>query len=709
MPVAFAFTSVRTGRDDHSPRWANSESVSAQSPRGAAASNARRVVVATSSAEWEVSRIRNRAPAAIPSGFPVSNFVYCCVGKPFANELSRLSAPIDWACQHDIESIRRFFDKAQGQPLYAVGVGGSFTAARFAALLHSRRSGFAVAQTTLEFCTGQTNLREAHVVLFTGGGSNRDILSAFNCAIANEARSVFVVCASVESPIAARVQRYWHTEIAEFELATGRDGFLATNSLLATCVLLARAFGAKGDAIGFSTHAALAAEKSAIKLVAEGRDELVVLAAGWGTSAGVDLESKCSEAALASVMLSDYRHFAHGRHVWLAKRPQSTAVVALISRGEREIFQRTLAFIPRPVPVVQLTASSGDPVATIGLLCQVFSFVAGLGKALGRDPGRPGVPAFGRRLYHLNVQRKFPTAAISRAAVEAIACERKRIVGGEDPGWRQKYRRFLDSLHHTHFSAVVFDFDGTLCGARDRFTGVTEALHTPLMRLLRGGVRLVIATGRGDSCREALRGIIPSKYWRGVLVGYHNGSDVATLADDTVPRSDEASVEPLVKLSAGLKRRKITKYCDLRLHRWQLTIKPKWAEYAKHVAQGVEELIAADGLALRMVYSSHSFDVLACEASKINVLNRAVDKGGKSLCIGDRGAWPGNDFQLLSTPLALSVDEVSSDAATCWNLSPAGVRCEQATLFYLAGLEASQGKMSFSLERSLRWFRKSLR
>jgi len=41
------------------------------------------------------------------------------------------------------------------------------------------------------------------------------------------------------------------------------------------------------------------------------------------------------------------------------------------------------------------------------------------------------------------------------------------------------------------------------------------------------------------------------------------------------------------------------------------------------------------------------------------------------LCIGDRGKWPGNDFELLDTNYSLSVDETSQNSSNCWNfLSP---------------------------------------
>ena len=58
-------------------------------------------------------------------------------------------------------------------------------------------------------------------------------------------------------------------------------------------------------------------------------------------SAAFDLESKLVEAGLVSVLLADYRNFAHGRHHWLAKNPDS-AVVALASKEETLLAERTL-------------------------------------------------------------------------------------------------------------------------------------------------------------------------------------------------------------------------------------------------------------------------------------------------------------------------------------------------------------------------------
>jgi hypothetical protein len=65
------------------------------------------------------------------------------------------------------------------------------------------------------------------------------------------------------------------------------------------------------------------------------------------------------------------------------------------------------------------------------------------------------------------------------------------------------------------------------------------------------------------------------------------------------------------------------------------------------------------------------------------------------LTIGDRGRWPGNDFELLREPFALSVDEISVDPDTCWNLALPGQRGLAVTIDYLAALDVTSGGLRF--------------
>jgi hypothetical protein len=93
----------------------------------------------------------------------------------------------------------------------------------------------------------------------------------------------------------------------------------------------------------------------------------------------------------------------------------------------------------------------------------------------------------------------------------------------------------------------------------------------------------------------------------------------------------------------------------------------------------------------RVLNSSHSVDILAPGVSKLRVLDfvreRSAEKDTPLLCIGDSGAWPGNDYDLLSSPHALSVDQVSTRLDTCWNLLPAGCSGPTGLVTYLRAAE----------------------
>ena len=95
-----------------------------------------------------------------------------------------------------------------------------------------------------------------------------------------------------------------------------------------------------------------------------------------------------------------------------------------------------------------------------------------------------------------------------------------------------------------------------------------------------------------------------------------------------------------------------------------------------------------------MLVSSHSVDVLPPGVGKLAVVDAVQQKlknGIQTLCIGDRGSWPGNDAALLSHWPSVSVDEVSGSIATCWNLAPSGVIGPDAALRYLRAISVVDG------------------
>jgi hypothetical protein len=137
----------------------------------------------------------------------------------------------------------------------------------------------------------------------------------------------------------------------------------------------------------------------------------------------------------------------------------------------------------------------------------------------------------------------------------------------------------------------------------------------------------------------------------------------------------------------------------------QIKVEPYVCTAADQVCELLQQAVYGLGIpGISVVRSSHSMDVLAPGVSKMTVVERVMtmrDSGASTdvLCIGDRGQWPGNDFSLLSQRYALSVDEVSSDPATCWNLAFAGSRCVEACLEYLSQSRCSAGRIRFARSR----------
>jgi len=107
---------------------------------------------------------------------------------------------------------------------------------------------------------------------------------------------------------------------------------------------------------------------------------------------------------------------------------------------------------------------------------------------------------------------------------------------------------------------------------------------------------------------------------------------------------------------------------------------------------------------IQLLESSHSIDIiLRPQVSKLNILQHCLNicerKGLATniVCIGDKGRYPGNDYELLATEYSLSVDEVSSDPDTCWNLSELGYKGKLSCLTYLNSAKFTESHFTLSL------------
>jgi hydroxymethylpyrimidine pyrophosphatase-like HAD family hydrolase len=626
------------------------------------------------------------------------------MGKLFINELHNLHRTYQWALDTPIEKLCSFVNASHKLPLLVVGSGGSLTAAHMAALLHQETGMISKGITPLDLLSSEKFIRDASVLIVTSGGNNTDILSAFRFAATSEPRHLMAICMRTKSKLKRLSENYRYCSFYGFNLPSGKDGFLATNSLMAFITILIRAYTNLLPGVELPKSLPLSQEINE-QISTQGQPLLekhtwIVLYGYWGFPAAIDIESKCTEAALRRIQLADYRNFAHGRHHWLAKRGSETGVIALITPEEKTIAEKTLNLLPKDIPQLKLVTDKIGPVGGLELLVKIFHLIHEVGISVSIDPGKPGVPTFGRRLYHLKpfLNNSILPSPNRTTRQESVAILRKSkytllndLTVEELRFWKEAFKSYVRKLQQTSFGTIVFDYDGTLCDPYERYKGPPSEIRQELVRLLEGGIVIGIATGRGKSVRTDLQHMIPEKYWDQMLIGYYNGSDIASLKDLKHPITN-APLHPALQsikdcFEKHVQFRHMAKYeCRPK----QITVEPVCLAFWDKTKKILSDIITKTKfLEIQVLESSHSVDIIAPGVSKLSLVSAceklAKDIGNSNIaiCIGDKGAWPGNDYELLSTPYSLSVDQVSSDSSSCWNLSLAGHRGVQATLEYL--------------------------
>lgn len=630
------------------------------------------------------------------------------MGKPFDEEVAQLEKTHAWACDQSVDALAVAIARCRDKPLIAVGSGGSLTTATIASTLFRRTAtqiGFAA--TPLSMYSMRDALRNASVFIATAGGSNPDVIGALRTAAKCEASEIIALCAKAGTKLAVEGAKYSNVAVHEFPVPTGGDGFLATNSLWASSVLLVRAF-----ALASSDELTLPSKLSSLvgarkwssfvnSTIRESeklwdRNTVVVLHGPMSHPAAVDLESKLAEAALSDIWIADYRHFAHGRHHWLAKRGTKSSVIAFVEPREAALAGKTLAALPGDIPQLKIHLPN-DNTALLRALAYVFPLTLSAGLARGIDPGRPGVPAFGRKIYHLNAFGKLASLDTDIGDLESVAIQRKSESSIQQltrrkrlASFRATYEEFVQKIHDVQFQGIVFDYDGTLCDASERFSGVRESVSFELIRLASSGIKIGIATGRGKSVRVALQQKIPRNFWKDVLVGYYNGSQINTLDNNDAPDGTPGVVETFRSVFDRLRHSiRLGQIAKIDGRQRQITISATDPTNVDECWQIANHLLHAEGqISVQFVRSSHSLDILSTDVSKMTVVREleSSETNSKVLAIGDMGKWPGNDFQLLSHPYSLSVDQVSPDLGSCWNLASPGVSGVDATLEYLGHL-----------------------
>lgn len=155
-------------------------------------------------------------------------------------ELQELGHSYAAACTANIDLLKQAIASAAESSMIGVGSGGSFTAASLLCSLHETYTGrVSRPSTPLEIICSPALASSSPVFLVSAEGKNPDIVEALERARHFSSRTVHVLTNRQDSPLMEHVRALPGVKPYVFELGK-KDGYLATNSLLLDCVLIAR-------------------------------------------------------------------------------------------------------------------------------------------------------------------------------------------------------------------------------------------------------------------------------------------------------------------------------------------------------------------------------------------------------------------------------------------------------------------------------------
>lgn len=611
----------------------------------------------------------------------------------YTRELSELPTTYAAVRGADPEPLRAQLVRLAAGPARFVGTGGTAAVARLAAQLHELVSGQpARALTPLELFEAPP-LRRSGAAVFSARARHTDALLALqHLALGAYSPAVLV---THRDPRELELRRNGAIAAVQVRPPALREGFLATNSVLAMVVaLIAAALGPEELPEGLL--------EDLPRFEATGRRRLIVLYPPSLAPVALDIETRCAELGLAAVQASDLRNFAHGRHTGLVRTAEETDVLVLSDSSSQVLADAVSAPLSRAAArLVRWHADERWPAAVVRLLAAAMHLVAGLGEADGVDPARPSVPEFGRRLYHMPLRRLVTGAPPSPIDAKLTALGAAEL-GSERlrERYERAFRKWSCEIATTAFGAIVLDYDGTVCTTAGRFEMAEPPVREALARLLGAGLHLGFASGRGKSLHAALRSWMPEPRWPQVTVGLYNGAVLHSLADEL---PDLSAPSWLMKAAAErLAGAHFGPLLAAEARTAQVTVTAVDGAFFHEGRMGelVRELLARPPqLPVKVVASAHSLDIVAADTTKVRVLDAVGARCvGAVLAIGDQGDIDGNDFELLgATTCSITVDRASADPTRCWSVDPAGVRGPDALVRILDALELRDGLATLKL------------
>ncbi len=626
----------------------------------------------------------------------------------FAEKLATLVGTVRLCTQGPIGSLAACLEDSAGRTVMAIGSGGSAIMAEYFARCRSTLGhGLTIVQTPMDFVLTADDVSDRDIWIFSAGADNPDAVATMTAALGSSARAVKVVTVNASGAVAAAARNEDRCSLVVAPVSERKDGFLATHSLVAMATCLLAAADLVANRLGTSdTVERLASEferisAAPVDMDLRPRDVVMVLNDPLCATIATLLETSLWETAIAPVQRTDFRNFAHGRHVWAARHPDDMLVIAVTTSASREIWRAIRDALPGSIRTFEIDLGHAGRFVSAASIAQGLEIVRALGERAGIDPAKPGPGQFAGAIYGdpglVDLARSLDPAV--RHKLDAIqlhddhSCPQTSAVAAR--------RTWIDAMSVVPIGALLLDYDGTLVTTDARLDPPSPEIVAELTRLAEGGIALGFATGRGGSAGVALRNALPERLHPDVIMGYYNGGHLRPLAVDI--ESDRPSPNlDLAALADWIEARgMLAAEVSLKRGEVQLTVRHSELTDPKSFVAAVTGFPAVSVGRLKVLSSHHSFDVLPAATSKTSVtahMQNAIGEASSILAIGDSGEPGGNDTELLGRPPSISVDGVCGNLGGSWSVFGHSAKGPDALLRILRALRLEKGHARLDIE-----------
>ena len=604
--------------------------------------------------------------------------------RVFSTKLDEITGTVQRICLNESITLAEALRKGGGRLTYAIGSGGSAVACEF--LSRCRNSlGYAltVVVTPEAFALDLGDLRHNDVWIFSAGGRNADAHAAFASAVARKAKAIHIVTSNANSDLTIQAAEHHAVTIHVVDVSGRKDGFLATHSLVGVVVAIfiasdraspsPRGQEAVDEILALAQLQFSPAVRSEIaRALSEFglADCLILIADPRLAAAATLLDTSLWEAAICPVQTTDFRNFAHGRHVWPVRHGERSFIISLTGNETRGSWANLLENLPS-IRFASLDYQDCGRFQALKAIFDGFAIIEALGRYTGVDPAKPGPGPTAANIYDAKtllheIQRR--TAPAMHKQIEQY---RRDDPKGRVNDWPVLAGQFQSRLASVDFSALVLDFDGTVIPASDPFASPGPEIIEELVRLLDHGLTLSFATGRGGSLGCALRAALPRGYWDSILIGYYNGSYLRPLSvdiDNQLP-----SMHPAIEQIHDLLAKRADLFHDFRVKnsRVQLSVEQADLIEPQTFIREFQRTRFGGSNELRLVDTGRTLDIVLSSACKTRVLDELLSRREGTnpaiLCIGDSGGRLGNDHLLLGQAFGVSVGHVCDRPDACWS------------------------------------------